>query len=216
MRGAIFLRILKKFWLGRRITSVSYWMYRGQVVLGRLKFTQQSHLCQSLVPLRFRSLSESWKGIRHQVLIRFQQKILAGGGTLHSDVRFQVLTAASMMFRIVFWDVLPCKIILDRYFRGAYLLHHQGWVMMEAVRSFETSVDNYFTRQYILEDSSEHYCILRYINLLHWSGTKKNCLTSGKSQLYLFTKRMMKLTAVNIEANHCCQLHTKFYLTFFL
>jgi hypothetical protein len=23
------------------------------------------------------------------------------------DVRFQVLTAASMMFRIVFWDVLP-------------------------------------------------------------------------------------------------------------
>jgi hypothetical protein len=25
-------------------------------------------------------------------------------------VRFQVLTAASMKFRIVFWDVLPCKI----------------------------------------------------------------------------------------------------------
>jgi hypothetical protein len=45
-------------------------------------------------------------------------------------VRFQVLMAASMMFRIVFWDVLPCKIIVDRRFRGA-------------------SVDNYFTRQYI-------------------------------------------------------------------
>jgi hypothetical protein len=29
-------------------------------------------------------------------------------------VRVQVLTAASMMFRIVFWDVLPCKIIVDR------------------------------------------------------------------------------------------------------
>jgi hypothetical protein len=27
-------------------------------------------------------------------------------------VRFQVLTAASMMFRIVFWDVLPCKMIV--------------------------------------------------------------------------------------------------------
>jgi hypothetical protein len=25
------------------------------------------------------------------------------------DVRFQVLTAASMMFRAVFWVVLPCK-----------------------------------------------------------------------------------------------------------
>jgi len=41
-------------------------------------------------------------------------------------VRFEVLTAASMMFRIVFWDVLPCKMIVDRRFRGAYCLHHQG------------------------------------------------------------------------------------------
>jgi hypothetical protein len=43
--------------------------------------------------------------------------------------------AASMMFRIVFWDVLP--------------------LMMEAVRTSETSVNNYFTRQYIPEDNSE-------------------------------------------------------------
>jgi hypothetical protein len=28
-----------------------------------------------------------------------------------SFVRFQVLTAASMMFRVVFWDMLPCKMI---------------------------------------------------------------------------------------------------------
>jgi hypothetical protein len=33
--------------------------------------------------------------------------------------------------------------------------------------------------------------------------------------LYLFTKRVIKLTAVIIEACHCCQLHTKFCLTFF-
>jgi hypothetical protein len=33
------------------------------------------------------------------------------------------------MFRIVFWDVLPCKM----------------------------KVDNYFTRQYIPEDNSEHH-----------------------------------------------------------
>jgi hypothetical protein len=37
-------------------------------------------------------------------------------------MRFQVLTAASMKFKIVFWDVLPCKIIVDRRFRGAYCL----------------------------------------------------------------------------------------------
>jgi hypothetical protein len=30
-----------------------------------------------------------------------------------------------MKFRIVFWDVLPCKMIVDRRFRGAYCLHHQ-------------------------------------------------------------------------------------------
>jgi hypothetical protein len=28
-------------------------------------------------------------------------------------MRFQVLTAASMMFRAVFWVVLPCKMIVD-------------------------------------------------------------------------------------------------------
>jgi hypothetical protein len=49
-----------------------------------------------------------------------------------------------MMFRIVFWDILPCKMILDRRFRGTYCLHHQGWV------------DSHFTRQYIPEDNSEH------------------------------------------------------------
>jgi hypothetical protein len=36
--------------------------------------------------------------------------------------------------------------------------HHQGWIlMMEAVRTSETSVDNHFTRQYIPEDNSEHH-----------------------------------------------------------
>jgi hypothetical protein len=30
-------------------------------------------------------------------------------------VRFQVLTAASMMFRVVFWDILPCKMITRQY-----------------------------------------------------------------------------------------------------
>jgi len=41
-------------------------------------------------------------------------------------------------FRIVFWDVVPPSSLL-----------------MEAVRTSETSVDNYFTRQYIPEDNSE-------------------------------------------------------------
>jgi hypothetical protein len=41
-------------------------------------------------------------------------------------VRFQVLTEASMKFT-VFWDVAPCSHVeVDRRFRGAYCLHHQG------------------------------------------------------------------------------------------
>jgi hypothetical protein len=38
-----------------------------------------------------------------------------------------------MKFRIVFWDVLPCKIIVNRRFRGTYGLPLLGSVMMEAV-----------------------------------------------------------------------------------
>jgi hypothetical protein len=30
-----------------------------------------------------------------------------------------------MKFRFVFWDVLPCKIIVDRRFRGTCCLHHR-------------------------------------------------------------------------------------------
>jgi hypothetical protein len=50
-----------------------------------------------------------------------------------------------MTFRFVFWDVLPCKIIVDRRFRGTYL-----W----------TSVDKYFTRQYMPKDKSERPTLL--------------------------------------------------------
>jgi hypothetical protein len=36
-----------------------------------------------------------------------------------------------MKFIIVFWDVLPCKIIVDRRFRGTCCPHHQGWWELE-------------------------------------------------------------------------------------
>jgi hypothetical protein len=52
-----------------------------------------------------------------------------------------------MTFRIVFWDVLPCK----------KLSTDVSSLMMEAVRTSETSVDNYFTRQYIPESNSERH-----------------------------------------------------------
>jgi hypothetical protein len=62
-----------------------------------------------------------------------------------------------MKFRFVFWDVLPCKIIVDRRFRGTCCFHYQGALMIEAARTSEMSVDNYFTHQYIPEDKSEMF-----------------------------------------------------------
>jgi hypothetical protein len=60
-------------------------------------------------------------------------------------VIFQVLTAAIMKFRTVFWDVLPCKKLSTDVsdVRAAFIIRD------------ETSVDYYFTRQYIPEDNSE-------------------------------------------------------------
>jgi hypothetical protein len=78
-----------------------------------------------------------------------------------------------MKFRIVFWDVLPCKIIVDRRFRGTYCLHHDSSLMMEAVRTSETSVDNYFKRQYISEDNSELHRFY-YLNVICFDNS--NCV----------------------------------------
>jgi hypothetical protein len=64
-------------------------------------------------------------------------------GDTYDDVRFQVLTASSMKFRVL-WDILPCsQIDVDRRFRLIALI-------MEAARTSETSVDiDLTTRQYI-------------------------------------------------------------------
>jgi hypothetical protein len=47
----------------------------------------------------------------------------------------------------VFWDVEPCShVTVDRRFKGAYCLHHQG----------DDSPDDVTTRRYIPEDSKFH------------------------------------------------------------
>jgi hypothetical protein len=60
-------------------------------------------------------------------------------------------------------------------------------------------------------------CVRRFINLVSLSRREKNRLTSGKRQSwYLFTKIAIKLNVIITKAYHCCQLQSKFYLTFFL
>jgi hypothetical protein len=42
----------------------------------------------------------------------------------------------STRFRIVVWDVLPCKIIVDRRFRCACCLHHHPWWFQKTILNF--------------------------------------------------------------------------------
>jgi hypothetical protein len=48
--------------------------------------------------------------------------------TLSSDTYWPTFRRSLLIFRIVFWDVLPCKIIVDRRFRGTCCLHHHWWL----------------------------------------------------------------------------------------
>jgi hypothetical protein len=64
------------------------------------------------------------------------------------------------------------------------------------------------------KQEGEH-CILRAINLMKFIWNKEELPYQWNKWLCLFTKRVIKLSAVIIEACHCCQLHTKFYPTFF-
>jgi hypothetical protein len=80
------------------------------------------------------------------------------------NVRFQVLTAAGMKFK-VFWDVAPCSHVeVDRRFRGGYWIYHNwdesSWIiflMMEAVRTYETSVNFNVTTQWYIPEYYEFW-----------------------------------------------------------
>jgi hypothetical protein len=88
---------------------------------------------------------------------------------LKPSVRFQVLTAASMKFR-VFLDETPCSHVeVDRRFRGAYCLHHKG---DETVRTSELSANlNVNPRRYIPEDSKLQVSLEYEIRILLSSPT---------------------------------------------
>jgi hypothetical protein len=104
------------------------------------------------------------------------------------SLRFQVLTAASMKYR-VFWDVAACSHFeVDRRFRGAYCLHHQDddgpddegsthlWNVDQLRRDYTTlhptrlnftvSLHNNVTDLY-------SYPILLYLRVSQWSTYKK-------------------------------------------
>jgi hypothetical protein len=62
---------------------------------------------------------------------------------VHSNfTRKQIQQRKNIVFRIVFWDVLPCKMIVDRRFRGAYCLHHHT----RRRENFKSDVKNILSR----------------------------------------------------------------------
>jgi hypothetical protein len=63
--------------------------------------------------------------------------------TVHTTVINSLLyLTVKLMFRAVFWVILPCKMIVDRRFRGAYCLHHQGFILVRRFTLFIAVADN--------------------------------------------------------------------------
>jgi hypothetical protein len=79
----------------------------------------------------------------------------------HSEMQLE----PKLMFRIVFWDVLPCKMVVDR-------------------RTSETSFDNHFTRQYIPEDNSELHT-LRLLLIEEAARTSETSVYNNFIQQYI-------------------------------
>jgi hypothetical protein len=78
--------------------------------------------------------------------------------------------------------------------------------MMEAVRTSETSVDNYFTRQYIPEDNSEHHTRRRENLKSHVSASVRRHnpnSTEGTGFTFRATRRDFLWESVNIARMRC-------------
>jgi hypothetical protein len=88
-------------------------------------------------------------------------------------IQYKQAVRHPLLFRVVFWDIVPCKMIVDRRFRGTYCLHHQGSLMSTHLwnvgrQSFYTAV--YPRRQlwtsyslpWELEISQRHPFLSRY------------------------------------------------------
>jgi len=55
-------------------------MYNGLVLLGRVQYIQLSHVCLSLMSLKFRWLLKTLSVLNHEVLIKLQENLLKQEG----------------------------------------------------------------------------------------------------------------------------------------
>jgi hypothetical protein len=131
-------------------------------------------------------------------------------------VRFQVLTAASMKFR-VFLDVLPCsRVGVDRRFRGAYCLHHQGdeSALLEKIAGcIGVQVDwaDHYTSLSLL-----YYGLPTHLPLAHFL-TYRHPFTIGQPSplglLYNLLPFRARLIALMTEAVRTSETSVNIYLT---
>jgi hypothetical protein len=81
------------------------------------------------------------------------------------------------LFRTVFWDALPCKMIVDRRFRGAYCLHHQAVhgstshktilnIILAAVRTWNLTEDIWFYYSTLWWNSTGYVTVRPYVTSL--------------------------------------------------
>jgi hypothetical protein len=71
---------------------------------------------------------------------------MAGQYTLDASVpTYRIEIYGCVMFRAVFWVVLPCKMIVDRRFRGAYChqhpLKHRAKIILHGSTTHKTALN---------------------------------------------------------------------------
>jgi hypothetical protein len=94
------------------------------------------------------------------------------------------------MFRVVFWDILPCKMIVDRHFRGAYCLHHQGWWWRQHVTLKPT----------IYNVSVKHMLVIKSTSVKGvWCQFMALSITSCRTQLTLWRGTEESLTVQEVQ-----------------
>jgi hypothetical protein len=113
-----------------------------------------------------------------------------------------------MKFRIVFWDILPCKIIVDRRFRGTCCLHHQGWKLLELLEKSYSILEKLIVAQLVKKFTAIY-------------GTK-SCLQYStiysypkKEESYFYRTHAIHLTSILILSSHL-RLYVTSGLSFWL
>jgi hypothetical protein len=136
--------------------------------------------------LQYMRLNHPFKGHKPAVNNNVTSSVALSDGTAWIVNTNMYNKQKNIMFRAVFWVILPCKMIVDRRFRGAYCLHHQGWVS-RAPRLASWTTDTYINLDPSVARLTHPWWWRQYAPLksrstiiLHGSITQKTALNTRK------------------------------------